>query len=293
MEIVGLGLTVVDLMVIVETFPQIDSKQEAQQSLVQVGGPVPTALAQLTRFGWTCRHLSAWGDDPLGRVIEHNLKETGISHPESCRQSDAKTGFSQVWVERSNGQRTTVTQRPIITEVLSKVDLVKELTECEVLHLDGWPTRDALIAARTVKARGGRVFVDTGSPKPGIEELLSLADYVNAPRRFVEELLQVTDSERGAVAIAAMGPSSVTVTDGEHGAWLAAQGRTFYQPAVRTGPIVDTNGAGDVFTGAMIHAVLSDWPPLQALRFAVTASGLKCTRLGNREALPTLDTIVL
>ncbi len=291
MEIVGLGVTVVDLMAVVEDFPQIDSKQDVQRSLIQVGGPVPTALALLTRFGWTCRLISAWGDDPLGRVIEANLDVTGISYSSHCRQPNTSTGFSQIWVEQKNGRRTTVTQRPQFDSLLTSADMAEQLRGCQVLHLDGWPTNEALAAARTVKVGGGRVCVDTGSPKPGIGELLSLADFVNAPRRFVEEYLQESDLERGASAIAALGPSIVTVTDGEHGAWLSTNGTTIHQPAIKQAPIVDTNGAGDVFTAGMMHAVLSGWSPHLSLSFAVTAAGMKCTRLGNRDALPTLEMV--
>ncbi len=288
MEIFGLGVTVIDLIAIVERYPAVDTKQDVQCSVMQVGGPVPTALAQLKRFGWSCRLLSAWGDDPLGDMVERHLRETGIAYSPEVRQGDVATGFSQVWVERQSGRRTSVTQRPAIDNDWWQARLPVQLAGCRVLHLDGWPTEVSLAAAQLVKASGGHVSIDTGSRKPGIEHLLQLADVVNAPRRFMQEFLNESDPARGAAALGALGPRCVTVTDGARGAWLWSEGSVIHQPAILNEAVVDTNGAGDVFAAAMLHALLSDWPCELALSFAVAAAGLKCTGLGNRDALPAL-----
>jgi sugar/nucleoside kinase (ribokinase family) len=46
-----------------------------------------------------------------------------------------------------------------------------------------------------------------------------------------------------------------------------------------------------VFSGALIHAVLEEWPAEQILKFASAAAAIKCQKQGNREALPTLPEI--
>ncbi|MBT6805663.1 MAG: hypothetical protein HOA47_11905, partial [Verrucomicrobia bacterium] len=53
----------------------------------------------------------------------------------------------------------------------------------------------------------------------------------------------------------------------------------------------DTNGAGDVFNGAMIHGTLAGWAPRVKLRFATAVSALKCQKPGNRSALPELAAV--
>lgn len=291
MRIIGLGTTVVDLLAVIEAYPVVDTKQPVRESLIQVGGPVPTALAQLVRFGWSCELISAWGNDPLGDVIEADLTRSGISYASDCRMTQISTGFSQVWIEHATGTRTSVTQRAEMQGHLSSDRLSELLEGCDVLHLDAWPTREALFAAQTVKAGGGLVCLDTGSPKPGVEQLLSLSDVVNAPRRFIQEFLQETNPDRGAESLSNYGPSVVTVTDGDRGAWLCCEGPSIHRPAIMGEPIVDTNGAGDVFTAGIIHAVLSGYSPDVMLDFAVTTAGLKCRSLGNRDALPNLNTI--
>jgi len=51
---------------------------------------------------------------------------------------------------------------------------------------------------------------------------------------------------------------------------------------------VDTTGAGDVFRGAFIHALLRGDPPRDILRFANAAAALSCTKMGAMSSVPTL-----
>ncbi|HUG19653.1 MAG TPA: PfkB family carbohydrate kinase, partial [Planctomycetaceae bacterium] len=95
---------------------------------------------------------------------------------------------------------------------------------------------------------------------------------------------------RGGKRLLDLGAELVTVTDGTRGAWLFSERGEWHQPAFEI-DAVDTTGAGDVFTGALIHAWLQDWPPEQILRFASTCAALKCERYGNRDALPGLSRV--
>ncbi|TWT57044.1 5-dehydro-2-deoxygluconokinase [Thalassoglobus neptunius] len=149
----------------------------------------------------------------------------------------------------------------------------------------------SLRAAKEVKAHGGLVAIDTGSPKPGVEEILKLADIVNAPRKFAEQFLGESDIKKASRAIAEYGPKTVCVTDGENGAAMFAKGKTRFEPATTPPQVVDTNGAGDCFSGALIHGVLQKWSAERILRFCTVSAGIKCSRLGNDEALPSSEEI--
>ena len=51
---------------------------------------------------------------------------------------------------------------------------------------------------------------------------------------------------------------------------------------------VDTTGAGDVFRGGLIFALLRGWHTAEALRFANAAAAISCTRLGAIDGVPSL-----
>jgi ribokinase len=160
----------------------------------------------------------------------------------------------------------------------------------QALHLDGWSTEAAIEAAQQMKAAGGRISVDLGSPKPNLETLVGSVDWVNCPLRLLETLYPGEDIEKAGRRLIEMGASEVTVTNGDAGAWLIGVDGMKYQRAFSI-QAVDTNGAGDVFSGAMIYGTFREWGPERRLRFASAAAALKCCAVGNREALPTLKQV--
>jgi len=289
-DIAGLGTIVMDHQIVLESYPTADSKHEIRADRLQVGGPVPTALAVMAKFGKRTTFLGNWGNDPFGEMIEEDLGREQIDFSGSVRRSSIRTGFAHVWIDSSSGSRTIVCSRP--AEPLTEQELDSTLlSNCGGVYLDGWPEEAAREAAQLVKNHQGLVFLDSGSPKPGMDRLIPLVDVLNCPRRFLEQFFGSDDILAGGRKLVSMGPRMVTVTDGERGATMFTSTDTLHQPAFPV-QVVDTTGAGDVFSGALAYAILEKQSPLRALRFAAATAALKCTQLGNREALPPLDAVL-
>jgi hypothetical protein len=92
-------------------------------------------------------------------------------------------------------------------------------------------------------------------------------------------------------AAIAEGPRIVVATRGGEGCVAVerlADGsiRRIDAPAFAV-PVVSTLGAGDVFHGALLAALLDDRPLPDALRFANAAAGLSCRGLDGRSGIPT------
>lgn len=73
-SILGMGTVVVDHQVVVRELPEPDAKAEILSDRFQVGGPVPTALALLTRFGASTSLIGKWATDRWGEMIEDDLE---------------------------------------------------------------------------------------------------------------------------------------------------------------------------------------------------------------------------
>ena len=280
---------VVDHHVVVRELPEPDTKAEILSDRFQVGGPVPTALALLSRFGATTAFIGKWATDRWGEMIEDDLGQAQVDLGQAVVSPAVRTGFAHVWVDANTGRRSIAAYRgshPIEPADLDGV----AWPSFQALHLDAWPSDTAIEAARQMKAAGGRVFVDFGSPKPNWKSLIALADLVNCPLRLLETLFPGDSMETTAKRLVDLGADAVTVTNGEAGAWFFHGATAIHQPAYPV-DAVDTNGAGDVFTGSMVFATLKNWSAEQRLRFASAAAALKCQRIGNRDALPTLSQI--
>jgi len=280
---------VVDHQVVLEQLPKDDHKGEVLDDCYQVGGPVPTALCLLRKFGMETTFQGKWAADQYGRMIEEDLREQGVDFEGPVRHNDSRTGFAHVWLEQKTGRRTIASFRGSHVIEPDEID-EKIITGHDCLHSDGWSGEAAIKAMRIMREAGGRVFMDLGSPKPELEKLLKGVDKLNCPESLIPRLFENDDIEVGAKRLLGMGPQEVTITRGGDGVCYFAEGVKIVQPAF---PIdtIDTNGAGDVFSGAMLFATMQDWPIEQRLKFACAAAALKCGGRGNREALPDLDAV--
>ncbi len=62
---------------------------------------------------------------------------------------------------------------------------------------------------------------------------------------------------------------------------------TAHVPAFDAGPVVETTGAGDAFTGALAIAVAEGLDLVAATRFGCAAAGISVTRHGTARSMPT------
>ncbi len=55
--------------------------------------------------------------------------------------------------------------------------------------------------------------------------------------------------------------------------------------------VVDTVGAGDVYHGAYLYALLQNMRPDEAAQFSNAVSSIKCTAIGGRAGVPNREMV--
>jgi sulfofructose kinase len=78
----------------------------------------------------------------------------------------------------------------------------------------------------------------------------------------------------------------VVETVGAEGCYTATESDLFFTPAFEV-EVVDTTGAGDVFHGAFLSALLEGLPMRRVVQYASAAAAASCTRLGGRAGCPS------
>ncbi|HVO76895.1 MAG TPA: PfkB family carbohydrate kinase, partial [Candidatus Bathyarchaeia archaeon] len=155
------------------------------------------------------------------------------------------------------------------------------------LFIDDLEPEAALTAARAARSKGIPVLIDAGSLRAGVRELLPHCDHIIASELFAEQVSAGGGLTRSLEIIRSFGPETAVVTLGEKGcAFLSETG--LVEVAGFSVTAVDTTGAGDVFHGAYLYAVLQGWDTMRACTFANAVAALKCRRLGGRAGIPTL-----
>jgi sugar/nucleoside kinase (ribokinase family) len=155
-----------------------------------------------------------------------------------------------------------------------------------VLHLDGQFMPAAVQAARWARQAGVKVCFDGNHPRPGLEALLPLVDWLVVAEPFPAAQTGLEDPEAAARALLDLGPELVVVTLGERGCAVWTRQEHFRVPGFPV-KAVDTTGAGDAFHGAFLYARLQGWDLRRVVTFANAAAALNCRTLGGRRGLPT------
>ena len=290
-SVVGLGSIVVDQQMFVERFPIENQKEHSTHSRQQIGGPVPTALVLLSRFGANCYLIAPWGDDLHGREIESDLNNEGVRFSNSCKSAGQRTGTAHVWISNDSGNRTIVAHQCHWDDVALSSDDMAALRDCRILHLDGTGGQLAVQAAQIVRRNGGRVFVDAGSPKVATAQLIELADVFSFPERFAKQFFGIDDVRRAGQKVLEMGARATICTQGERGAIVFDSDVMTRIPAVEV-VTVDSTGAGDVFCGGVLAGLLQGHDLHQASKFGAAAAAFKCQHVGNRDGLPEFNDLI-
>ena len=85
-----------------------------------------------------------------------------------------------------------------------------------------------------------------------LREVVRQVDVVFMDEYEVRSFTDTVNLVQAAKAVHSMGPSTVVVKRGEHGAILFHKGRPFLTPAVPLERVIDPTGAGDTFAGGFL-----------------------------------------
>jgi sugar/nucleoside kinase (ribokinase family) len=270
MTVVCVGLATRDTIWQVPEHPPEDGRVVATDVVVAGGGPAATAAVALSRLGIRARFVGAVGDDDAGSFVRHGLAEEGVDVSHVRVVPGARTPQSAILVGPS-GARSIVHHPGDATFELDAA----ALEGARYVHVD----HVGYSAARTAVAGEHALSVDGGNPIPGLD-LQGVAIY--AP---TEEALRRDFGDARAALDA--GARLVVVTRGADGSSATtADGETVEAAGVPCDDAVSTLGAGDVFHGALLAALVREEPLADALAFANRIASLSCRALDGRSAIP-------
>ncbi|MGH9860359.1 MAG: carbohydrate kinase family protein [Candidatus Acidiferrales bacterium] len=290
-DVVGVGLNAIDTVIRLPHFPAFNSKVELSGTDVFPGGQVASAMVACVRWGLRARYVGSVGDDAAAELQRREFAGAGVeAHLHPVTQCSSQQAF--ILVDQGTGERTILWRRDARL-ALQPEHLSRELiVSARALHLDGHDNLAAAQAARWAREAGIPVTADVDNLYPDVEPLLDSVDYLIASQEFPARLTGARDLLRSLPAIAERHGCRVAgATLGRDGALLWARDAGFlYCPAYQV-EVRDTTGAGDIFHGAFVYALLAGWPLSRAADFSCAAAGLNCTALGARGGIRPLTEI--
>jgi sugar/nucleoside kinase (ribokinase family) len=285
--VVCIGIAVLDAIVHVPELPTAQGRVVAEDGALAGGGVAATAAVALARLGVPVAMVATVGTDASARLIVDGLASEGVD-VSAVGVRPGRSGLSSVLVESGGGGRALAPFPGDVGE-LTLDDRVRAMChDAAWIHVDhaGWRVIRELRAAGV----GALVSVDGGNPIPDLD-LQNIDLY--APTEEAIRRRSGLDLRAAMDAALDEGAGLVVVTRGEAGsvvAWRDAPGgptRTHAEPAFLVA-VRSTSGAGDVFHGALLAALIRGASVPDALRSANAVAGIACRALDGRSGIPDL-----
>ncbi|HEU5339785.1 carbohydrate kinase family protein [Edaphobacter sp.] len=288
-DLVGVGLNATDTLIPLSNFPARGSKVEYTGSSILPGGQVASTVVACQHWGLKTRYVGKLGDDHAAELHLEAFEKAGVE-TQILTVPGGISPQSLILVD-GGGERTVLCRRDERLS-LAPSDLRREwITTARALHVDGYDTAAATLAARWAREAGIPVIADLDELYPGVEDLIRSIDYLIVSRDFPCRLMAESDLETALRQMQRRyGSTLAAATLGEEGV-LAWDGRSFSHAPAYDVRVVDTTGAGDIFHAGFIHALLQGWPLQRQLDFACAAAALNCTAAGARGNIQTVENI--
>lgn len=263
------GLTTLDLIHRVDVHVGPNEKRSALRQDVAAGGPAANAATTFAALGGSALLVTALGSHPLAVTARTDLLDRGVEIVDATPDRAEPLPVSSVRVIDPTGDRSVTSVNDTGADAAMPGHV--QLDGIDVVVLDGWHRSLALGAASLAREAGVPIVLGAGSPRPLVEELLPLVDFVVAAAGFpVERIASATTwaQTNGPDALVWHTPDEDGVVPVPHVS------------------VLDTLGAGDAFLGATAFAIASgsvSWP--DALAFAARVASIRVQYVGMRAGL--------
>jgi len=298
-RVIHTGQALVDLIVEVPGLPDRGQNVMAASAAQYPGGAV-TVLLAAARLGAQCVHAGAIGTGPNGDLIRSALTDAGITaSAPAIRTRD--TGVCVVMIEPT-AERTFVTTLGADRDITVDSLATAAVRPGDLVCVTGYSlavdqTRGPLLAWLPSLPDAAVVVLDPGAafaalPAAVRDRMLARTDVFTGNAEESADLLRVlgarTTGDDIAAHARALAPllregAVAIVRDGPEGCTVHADGETTSVPGFPQTP-VDTNGAGDTHTGALLAGIAAGSTWADACRRANAAAAIKVTRRGPTTA---------
>ena len=238
-----------------------------------IGGAATYITLSASYFTKENNLVAVVGDDFPQSMID-DLTQHGINTEGLQIRKGEKTFF---WSGKYHNDMNT--RDTLVTElnVMENFDPIipDSYQDCQYLMLGNTAPAIQQLVVERLHNRPKLIVLDTMNLWIDIAnaDLMSLLKLVDVLVLNDEESRMLTHEYslvKAAAKIQAMGPKTVIIKKGEHGALLFSEGRTFFAPALPLEVVFDPTGAGDTFAGGFIgHIAKTDDTSFENMKRAI------------------------
>lgn len=285
-----------DLVMHAPRLPQAGETVVGATFQVAAGGKGANQAVAAARLGAKVAMIGRIGDDSFGELVRSELLRAGVDVAQVGVDAHAATGTGQIVVDQTGqnaivvaaGANACVTVADVSNAVAAWDGAALVVTQLEI------PLAAVAVTIAMAAARRLPVLLNAAPAQALPDQLWHAVDWLIVNEIEAEQLggrtiRSVADAMAVASALRRPG-QRVVVTLGAAGAVLVDEGENLHVPAPSVAA-VDTTAAGDAFVGGLAAALQRGAQVCDAVREAVVAGSLACTKAGAIPSLPTADQV--
>ena len=271
MKIAVIGIVGNSVFLPVEKFHVGGETVEASAIHFEFGGKGFNQAVAAARSGAEVSFLAAVGKE-YRKEIADVLEADGISH--TLVHKDESTAFAAIVTDASGSNRVTVYQGAQL-DADDVALFAGEIASADILLINNEVPEEVNERAIDIaKANGVKIILNPAPARVCSEKILTTVDLFTPNEH---ELLGIENLE------------NLVVTLGKRGCLVKPEGVII--PAVNSGKVLDTTGAGDTFNGALAAMIARGFSLSRAAKIANGVSSLEVTRKYALSAIPTAEEI--
>ena len=269
--------------------------QAMGEAQVTSGGSAANTLVGAAMLGAKCRMIAQVADDQLGEVFNHDMHVQGIECPVPPREATIETGRCLVLVSDGDGERTMNTFLGAAQFLPPAAVTEDMIADARVLLLEGYlwdpaePREAMKRAIRIARAHGRKVALGVSATFCILNHHADFTTMIDAGEidiLFANEeealaLVETDDIEAAYAQLSAKVPLLV-VTHGPDGAVAIERGERVTVAAEPVAKVIDTTGAGDLFSAGFLAGYVRGRSNADSLRMGAIAAAECIAHMGAR-----------
>ena len=301
LDLVTVGSAVIDHIHRVTVLPERDTGVMVLDRQSGPGGVEGNVAAAAARLGLSVGVIVRVGCDAAGTMVLEDFRQRGIDDLRVQVGGEDETAYTLVFVD-GHGDRSMVTGGHGVRGLTLDEDDDAYIRRARVCFTSGYLPSSLLhrVAGLCADSQGPALAFDLpgsfddlegrGLQRQDVDSILPAVELFLTNREHLRSYTGEETLKGGLDYLRGKGVRRASVSDRERGLFLFeadAEQDMHFVPGFSV-PVVDTTGAGDVLSAALITAwLLENQPASTAGRFAAAAAAFSCTGWGVRTGLPT------
>ncbi|ADE40292.1 ribokinase [Candidatus Puniceispirillum marinum] len=293
-SIVILGIFVADTAYRAERIPRLGETILGKSFNLSPGGKGSNQAVAAAKAGANAHMITRLGTDTFADMAIDVWQKAGVT-PAITQHDNSYTGAACIFIEAETGNNAIIVTPGVAGEIdNSDIDRNADLianADIFITQLEQ-PLEVAMYGLELARKKGVRTLLNPAPAADLPDGMLALCDFVTPNETEAEGLTgikvtSVASATDAAQALRASGAGAAIITLGENGALYHDADTTIHMPAMSSGKVIETTGAGDSFNGSFAAALAEGMTPVDAVKFGCAAAGISVTRAGAANSMPS------